>query len=38
MTKRQGTVPITRDYIAAEENRLRAGEGGRRAPPRLAGE
>jgi len=38
LTKRQGTVPITRDYIAAEEARLRALEGGRRAPMRLAGE
>jgi cyclopropane-fatty-acyl-phospholipid synthase len=38
MTKRQGTVPITRDYIAAEEGRLRAVEGGRRPPMRLAGE
>ncbi len=38
LTKRQGTVPITRDYIAAEEARLRAREGERRAPLRLAGE
>jgi cyclopropane-fatty-acyl-phospholipid synthase len=38
LTKRQGTVPITRDYIAVEEQRLRALEGGRRAPIRLAGE
>jgi cyclopropane-fatty-acyl-phospholipid synthase len=38
LTKRQGTVPITRDYLAAEENRLRALEGGRRPPIRLAGE
>jgi cyclopropane-fatty-acyl-phospholipid synthase len=38
LTKRQGTVPITRDYIAAEENRLRALEGGRRPQMRLAGE
>jgi cyclopropane-fatty-acyl-phospholipid synthase len=38
MTRRQGTVPITRDYIAAEENRLRAVEGGRRPQMRLAGE
>jgi cyclopropane-fatty-acyl-phospholipid synthase len=38
LTKRQGTVPVTRDYIAAEEARLRGLEGGRRAPMRLAGE
>jgi cyclopropane-fatty-acyl-phospholipid synthase len=38
LTKRQGTVPITRDYIAAEEARLRALEGGRQTPLRLAGE
>jgi cyclopropane-fatty-acyl-phospholipid synthase len=38
MTKRQGTVPITRDYIGVEEDRLRAVEGGRRQPMRLAGE
>jgi cyclopropane-fatty-acyl-phospholipid synthase len=38
VTKRQGTVPITRDYIAAEEKRLRAVEDGRRPPMRLAGE
>jgi cyclopropane-fatty-acyl-phospholipid synthase len=38
LTKRQGTVPITRDYIAAEEARLRAREGERRTPLRLAGE
>jgi cyclopropane-fatty-acyl-phospholipid synthase len=38
LTKRQGTVPITRDYIAAEETRLRGLEGGRRPPMRLAGE
>jgi cyclopropane-fatty-acyl-phospholipid synthase len=37
-TKRQGTVPITRDYIAAEEGRLRAAENGRSPPMRLAGE
>ena len=28
LTKRQGVVPLTRDYIAREEARLRAGEGG----------
>jgi cyclopropane-fatty-acyl-phospholipid synthase len=38
ITKRQGVVPITRDYIAAEEARLRHLEGGRRPPLRLAGE
>jgi cyclopropane-fatty-acyl-phospholipid synthase len=38
MTKRQDVVPITRDYIAREESRLRAIEGGQRAPLRLAGE
>lgn len=38
MTKRQGVVPSTRDYIAREETRLRALETGRQAPLRLAGE
>ena len=38
MTKRQGVVPITRDYIAAEEKRLRTLESARRPPIRLAGE
>jgi len=38
LTKRQGIVPITRDYIAREEARLRGIEGGHRAPLRLAGE
>jgi cyclopropane-fatty-acyl-phospholipid synthase len=38
MTKRQGVVPMTRDYIAREEARLRALEGGRPVPLRLAGE
>ena len=38
LTKRQGTVPITRDYIGQEEARLRALEGKRRTPMRLAGE
>src|ERR1700760_4047458 len=33
LTKRQGVVPITRDYIGREEARLRALEGG--ANPRL---
>jgi cyclopropane-fatty-acyl-phospholipid synthase len=38
LTRRQGVVPITRDYIAREEARLRGAEGGSRAPLRLAGE
>jgi cyclopropane-fatty-acyl-phospholipid synthase len=38
LAKRQGVVPITRDYIAREEARLRGAEGGSRAPLRLAGE
>jgi cyclopropane-fatty-acyl-phospholipid synthase len=38
LTKRQGVVPNTRDYIASEEKRLRALEGGQRPPLRLAGE
>jgi cyclopropane-fatty-acyl-phospholipid synthase len=38
LTKRQGIVPITRDYIAREEARLRGIEGGSRLPLRLAGE
>ena len=38
LTKRQGIVPMTRDYIAREEARLRAIEGQSRAPWRLAGE
>ncbi len=38
LTKRQGITPMTRDYIAREENRLRAAEGDRRPPLRLAGE
>ena len=37
-TKRQDVVPITRDYIAREEERLRALERGQRPPLRLAGE
>src|SRR6185503_12752019 len=32
LTKRQGTVPITRDYIGDEEARLRKLERGQRAP------
>ena len=38
LTKRQGTVPITRDYIQRTEARLRGREAGRRTPLRLAGE
>jgi cyclopropane-fatty-acyl-phospholipid synthase len=38
ITKRQDVVPITRDYIAREEARLRALERGQRPPLRLAGE
>jgi cyclopropane-fatty-acyl-phospholipid synthase len=38
LTKVQGVVPVTRDYIGREEQRLRALEGGHRPPLRLAGE
>ena len=38
LTKRQGVVPITRDYIMREEARLRGLESGNRLPLRLAGE
>jgi len=38
LAKRQGIVPMTRDYITREEMRLRALEGGSRPPLRLAGE
>src|SRR6266566_2361620 len=38
LTKRQGIVPMTRDYVAGEEARLRGLEGGQRPPLRLAGE
>jgi len=38
LTRRQGVVPTTRDYIAREEARLRALEHGQRPPLRLAGE
>jgi cyclopropane-fatty-acyl-phospholipid synthase len=38
LTRRQGVVPMTRDYVMREEARLRALEGGRRPPLRLAGE
>jgi len=38
LAKRQGTVPISRDYIQRTEARLRGREAGRRMPLRLAGE
>lgn len=38
LTKRQDVVPMTRDYIPREEGRLRALEGSRRPPLRIAGE
>ncbi|HEX7882131.1 MAG TPA: cyclopropane-fatty-acyl-phospholipid synthase family protein [Afipia sp.] len=38
ISKRQGVVPITRDYIAREEQRLREIEAAKRPALRLAGE
>lgn len=38
LTKRQDVVPMTRDYIQREEQRLLSAEGKRRVPLRLAGE
>jgi cyclopropane-fatty-acyl-phospholipid synthase len=38
MSKRKNIVPATRGYIAQEEARLRAFEGSRRLPLRIAGE
>jgi len=38
LAKRQGVVPMTRDYIARDSARLRAREGRTRPPLRLAGE
>jgi cyclopropane-fatty-acyl-phospholipid synthase len=38
LAKRQGVVPVTRDYIAQGEARLRGRESGPHAPLRLAGE
>jgi cyclopropane-fatty-acyl-phospholipid synthase len=38
LTKRQGVVPITRDYIMREEQRLRTAETKQFEPLRLAGE
>ena len=37
-TKKQGIVPMARDYIAREESRLRGAEDKQRQPLRLAGE
>jgi cyclopropane-fatty-acyl-phospholipid synthase len=38
ITKKQGIVSMTRDYIARNEQRLRTAEGRQPAPLRLAGE
>jgi cyclopropane-fatty-acyl-phospholipid synthase len=38
LTKRQGVVPMTRDYIAREEAKLRAIERGQRPRLQIAGE
>ena len=38
LTRKQGVVPMTRDYIADNERRLHATEGRQRPPLRLAGE
>ncbi|MGY4236206.1 cyclopropane-fatty-acyl-phospholipid synthase [Bradyrhizobium sp. USDA 4449] len=38
LTRRQGVVPMTRDYIGHEEGRLRALEGSARPKLKLAGE
>ena len=38
VTKKQGVTPMTRDYIAREERRLRDAESARHPPLRLAGE
>jgi cyclopropane-fatty-acyl-phospholipid synthase len=38
LTKRQGVVPMTRNYIMRETERLRMLEGRQRPPLRLAGE
>jgi cyclopropane-fatty-acyl-phospholipid synthase len=38
LAKRQGVVPMTRTYIAREEQRLQSAEGKQRQPLRLAGE
>jgi cyclopropane-fatty-acyl-phospholipid synthase len=38
ITKRQGVVPMTRDYIALEEAKLRGIERGRQPRLQIAGE
>jgi cyclopropane-fatty-acyl-phospholipid synthase len=38
LTRRQGVVPMTRDYITRAESRLRSAEGKHNPPLRLAGE
>jgi cyclopropane-fatty-acyl-phospholipid synthase len=38
LTKRQGVVPMTRDYIGDEEARLRSVEPGQRPRLQIAGE
>jgi cyclopropane-fatty-acyl-phospholipid synthase len=38
LTKRQGVVPMTRDYLAREESRLRGLERGKRSHLQIAGE
>ena len=38
LTKRQGVVPMTRDYIAREEAKLRGLERGSRPRLQIAGE
>jgi cyclopropane-fatty-acyl-phospholipid synthase len=38
LTKRQGVVPMTRDYIAREETKLRRIERGTRPRLQIAGE
>ena len=38
MAKQKGAIPVTRDYVAQEEARLRALEAGYKPPLRLAGE
>ena len=38
IAKKQGVVPMTRDYIGRNERRLQAAEGAQHPPLRLAGE
>jgi cyclopropane-fatty-acyl-phospholipid synthase len=38
LTKRQGVVPITRDYLAREEDKLRRFEVGNKPRLQIAGE